>query len=233
MSNSLKNDIIKLAIVDDDEILTQLLARFLSQVEKYEVLFTALDGAEFITKLENIEESLDIVILDLQMKKMNVLETISILKESYPHIKIIVFTSHYKLSFMGYMIKNGINAFIPKGIPPKKLVKVINSVYNKHFFYTDDQINVIRQYISKQSQVSNYDAIKLSEREKSVLELLCHQYTSQEIGRKLNLAKRTIDGHKNRILAKTKTKNTAGLVLYAIKNKIVDINDLELQSILE
>jgi DNA-binding NarL/FixJ family response regulator len=222
----------KLAVVDDEEILTQLLAKYLSEIDNFEVVLTAFDGSEFLEKLKNSEEIPEIVLLDLRMKKMDGIETINNLKKRYKDMQVIIISNHYKLSFMGYMIKNGISAFIPKGVSLEYIIEVINSVRKRGFYFTDEQINVIRSQIYNNYPEPNFKVVELTEREKKVLELICHQYTCEEIGEQLHLAKRTIEGHRNKILAKTNMKNTAGLVIYAIRNKIIDIDDLGLESIL-
>jgi DNA-binding NarL/FixJ family response regulator len=223
---------IKLAVVDDDEILTQLLANFLSTKEEYEVVFGALDGSELLNKLKDLnqDEMPDIIILDLRMKKMDGIDTIPVLKSNYTDIKIIVISSHYQLSFLGYLVKNGINAFMPKSVPPNKLVEVINSVYNKGFYFTDDQIKTICSKLFEDNEKPVVRPIELSEREKKVLHLICYQFTADEIAEKLFLSKRTIEGHRKRLLEKTGMKNTAGLVVFAIHHKLVDIDELGISS---
>lgn len=124
---------------------------------------------------------------------------------------------------MGYMLKLGVNAFIPKGISPEKLVGIITEVAEKDYFFMDDQIEVLRsQLSSKIPQPVLDEEIQLSDREKEVLSLICKQKTAKDISKIMYISKRTVDGHRTNLLLKTGAKNTAGLVIYAIQNKIID-----------
>ncbi len=124
---------------------------------------------------------------------------------------------------MGYMLKLGVNAFIPKGVSPEELLEIIEDVTKKDYFFMNDQIDELRKQLSsKIPKPKLIEEDQLSVREKEVLSLICQQKTAQEISEILFLSKRTIEGHRTNLLLKTGAKNTAGLVIYAIQNKIVD-----------
>ena len=121
------------------------------------------------------------------------------------------------------MLKTGVNAFIPKGISPDKLHNIITEVAEKDYFFMDDQIEVLRKQLSpKLPQPIVDEEIQLSDREKEVLNLICQQKTAKDISKIMYISKGTVDGHRTNLLLKTGAKNTAGLVIYAIQNKIID-----------
>lgn len=217
---------IKLVIVDDEKLIVSLLESFLGQCKKVNVLFTAFSGNMFLKKLKESDETPDIVLMDLRMTDKNGVETTSEMKMEYPDIKVITVSSFYKKSFMGYMLRSGVSAFVPKGITPELLLNVIIEVHEKGFYFLPEQVEVMREQMSMKTPKPYSQSNKniLSEREIDVLKLICKQMTAQEIADKLFVSKRTIDGHRNNILMKTNAKNTAGLVLYAIKNNIVILN---------
>lgn len=220
------NEKIKLAIVDDEALLVMLLNDFFSKHGQIEVVTTATDGAEFLSNLKLLENIPDVILLDLQMKGMNGIETMAELKQNYPDLKIIVVSSHYKKSFMGYMLKLGVNAFLPKGVEPQLLSEAVRETFTRGYFFMDEQIEVMRRQISSnvpEPVLSSEEA--LSEREIEILKLICQQYTAQQIADKLFITKRTVEGHKSSLLLKTSAKNTAGLVIYAVQKKIIDIDD--------
>jgi DNA-binding NarL/FixJ family response regulator len=217
---------IKLAIVDDEALLVMLLNDFFSKHEQIEVVSTATDGEEFLSNLKLLENTPDVILLDLQMKGMNGIETMAVLKQDYPDLKIIVVSSHYKKSFMGYMLKLGVNAFLPKGVEPQLLSEAVKETFTRGYFFMDEQIEVMRRQISSnvpEPALSTEES--LSEREIEILKLICQQYTAQQIADKLFITKRTVEGHKSSLLLKTSAKNTAGLVIYAVQKKIIDIDD--------
>lgn len=214
---------IKLAIVDDESLIVELLSNFFSETNSIEVVLTANDGDEFIQKLNLNDQFPDIVLLDLRMKQLNGIETLTLLKQDFPQIKTIIMSSYYKRNLMGYMLKLGVNAFIPKGVSPEQLVEIIKAVFEKDYFFMNDQIDELRKQLSsKIPKPKLIEEQQLSSREKEVLTLICKQKTAQEISEILFLSKRTVEGHRTNLLLKTGAKNVAGLVIYAIQNKIID-----------
>lgn len=217
---------IRIGIVDDEALIVMLLSDFFSKHERIVVELTATGGQEIIDAFRSSQSIPEILLLDLQMGEMNGIDTATILKEEYPELKIIVVSSHYKKSFMGYMLKLGVNAFLPKGIAPQLLAEAVEEVHSKGFYFMGEQIEVMRNQISSNVPVPTLTTEEsLTEREVEVLKLLCMQYTAPQIAEKLFITKRTVEGHKTNLLTKTSSKNIAGLVIYAIQKQIIDIND--------
>ncbi len=217
---------INISLVDDEALVNMLLSKYLNAQDSINVISVSNDGSEFIDLLKKSKTLPDIVLLDLRMKNVNGIETIEYIKQNNPDIKIISLSSHYKESNLGYMVKTGVNAFLPKEISPERLVDVIKEVYHKGFYFSVEQLEVLRKQISKTVQapvLSSVDSI--SDRELDVLRLICKQYTNSEIGEKLYISTRTVEGHRNNLYLKTGTKNIAGLIIYAVKNKLVDLED--------
>lgn len=217
---------IQIAIVDDEALIVQLLADYFDRQEDTNVLHTASGGQEFIDKLGQSEELPDLVLLDLRMADLDGVETGNKLKELYPDIKIIIISSYYQKSFIGYMLRNGIDAFVPKGINPNELKEVVKTVVEKGHYFTQEHIEVMRRQISGKVPKPAFDANVLSDREKEVLLAICRQQTAKEIAENLFITKRTVEGHKTNLMLKTGAKNSAGLVIYAIQNDLFDPNEL-------
>jgi DNA-binding NarL/FixJ family response regulator len=216
---------IKLAIVDDEELIVSLLQEFIIQEQAIDIIITANSGNDFLNKLKASTIKPDIVLMDMRMKDKDGIDTTIEMKKIYPEIKVITISSYYKKSFMGFMMRSGVSAFIPKSISPDALINIIHEVNKKSYYFMPEQVEIMRKQISKQAPMPELNSkyLELSEREYEVLKLICEENTAQEIADKLNVSKRTIDGHRNKILFKTGAKNTAGLVMYALKNGIVDI----------
>ncbi|WP_417369942.1 response regulator [Flavobacterium beibuense] len=217
------------AIVDDDTLVTKLLESYLNNQENIVVDFTAENGNELLLKLKESLRLPDVVLLDLKMKEMDGTEITRILKSEYPSIKIMVMSSHYQKTFLDFMIKSGVAAFIPKGISPTLLIKAIETVHKNGVYFLDDQITNIKEEIhDKEELIILEDDKLLTEREKEILRLISMQKTAKEIGEILTITPRTVEGHKNNIFIKTGTKNIAGLVIYAIQHHIVTTEELPL-----
>ncbi len=221
-------DKITLGITDDDALIVSLLQSFLQNSEDIQVLFTANSGQELLTKLEK-ETAPQILLLDLKMEGMDGIAVTEHLKANYPEIKVIVVSSHYQKSFMGFMVKTGVSAFLPKGISPVELIEVIRAVHKQGYHFKEDQLEVLRGQIAVKTPkpILNDDAA-LSEREIDVLRLICRQKTAKEIGDILFITQRTAEGHKNNLFVKTGAKNIAGLVIYAIQQGIMKVEELPL-----
>jgi DNA-binding NarL/FixJ family response regulator len=221
---------ISIVIVDDEALILSLLNDFLENEEDINVLDTFTSGTDFLEYMKNEDRNPDIVLMDLRMKGMDGVDTTLCLKDQWPEVKVISISSFYKKSFMGFMMRSGVSAFLPKELSPEKLVSVIHDVNKKGYYFMPDQIDVMREQFASnipQPELDKSNSL-LSEREEEVLRLICKQLTAQEIADKLSVSKRTVDGHRNNIFAKTGVKNLAGLVLYAVKNGIIrlDTDDL-------
>ncbi len=218
---------IKVAIVDDDTLIVSLLKGFLETQPEFQVVFTAGNGKECLDQLNNTSDHPDVILLDLKMDQMNGIETSKVLKSDFPDIHKVIISSHYNKSFMGFMLKTGVSAFLPKGIDPPELLKIIKEVHLNGFFFMKDQMEIIREQLSSKSPKPSLDEHNgISQRELEVLRLICQQKTAKEIAEILFIAPRTVEGHKNNLFIKTSAKNTAGLVIYAIQNDIINAQDL-------
>lgn len=219
--------VINIVIVDDDSLIVSLLHPFLESQQHLRVVATFSNGREFCELLGNIQILPDILLLDLKMQGMDGIEVSSYLKEHFPSIKIIVISSHYQLSFLNFMIKTGVAAFLPKGISPNQLVQIITLVDSNGFYFMEDQIDIIKQQLASKSPKPFLEqGNALSNRELDVLKLLCKQKTAKEIGESLFITQRTVEGHKNNLFVKTGAKNVAGLIIYSIQHSIIKIEDL-------
>ena len=215
--------IIKIAIVDDEALFVEGLSLLFSNVEHIKVTTTANSGLEFLEVLEdNLETNFpDIALVDIQMKPMDGFELVEVLKDKYPDLKIIILSSHYKSNVLGHMIKLGVSAFIPKIANKELLVTAIESVNNSGVYFTQTDQEMLMKFMNSKSKKLTLNVNgELSNREIEVLKLICLEHTNHEIADQLFLSKRTIESHRQRILEKVGAKNTVGLVVYAIANKI-------------
>lgn len=218
---------ITIAITDDDALIVSLLEGYLQNCDGMQVLFTAGNGKDLFARLEGAAVKPHVLLLDLRMDGMDGIEITQQLKTMHPEIKVIVISSHYQKAFMGFMLKTGVSAFLPKGISPVHLVDVIQTVHKQGYYFKEDQMDVLREQITSKSPKPVLDDEEiLSERETEVLKLICQQKTAKEIGDILFITQRTAEGHKNNLFTKTGAKNIAGLVIYAIQHNIIRVEDL-------
>ncbi|PCJ00878.1 MAG: hypothetical protein COB15_02045 [Flavobacteriales bacterium] len=119
---------IALALVDDEALIVTLLNDFFTLQDDIEVCLTSNSGEDFLEELAQQTTLPEVLVLDLKMKENSGVDVLGVLKESYPTINTIIMSSHYNKSFMGFMLKTGAAAFIPKGISPQELLKIVREV---------------------------------------------------------------------------------------------------------
>ena len=215
--------IIKIALVDDEALFVEGLSLLFSNVAHINVTTTANSGLKFLGFLaDNLETDFpDIALVDIQMKPMDGFELVEALKDKYPDLKIIILSSHYKSNVLGHMIKLGVSAFIPKNANKELLITAIESVNNTGVYFTQTDQEMLMRYMNRRSKkITLSPNKKLSAREIEILKLICLEHTNQEVAEQLFLSIRTVESHRQRILQKVGAKNTVGLVVYAIANKI-------------
>ncbi|MGV0827574.1 response regulator [Empedobacter brevis] len=218
---------IKIAIIDDEQLIVEGIELLLANEEGLHVCLVSNNGNDFIENLGKLsaDEFPDLALIDIQMKPINGFELVEILKIKYPELKIIILSSYYKSSVLGYMVKLGISAFLSKGSDRKKFIEVINAVYENGYFFTTEDHQLLLAYMNsnlKKKILFNFEN-ELSDREKEVVRLICEQHTNAEIAEKLFLSPRTVESHRQRILEKVGAKNTVGIVVYAIVNDIYSL----------
>lgn len=221
---------IKLALVDDEAIFRTSLKLLLeSRNKNFEFIFEGSNGDELISYLSS-KDSIrpDILLLDIRMPEgMNGMETISVLSQKYEDIKVIVLSSITTPHCKTFMINKGVCGYLAKNASPDTLLRTIQKVYENGVYFETDMI----KYILDKSKKDNVSRIKyhheLSDREIDVLKLLSQQYSNKQIAAELNISERTVEGHRRKMLSKTNSVNIIGLILFAIREQIIDIDLLE------
>lgn len=220
------SDVIKLILVDDEVLFRKGIAFLLEREKNIKIIFEASNGSELIDFLNKSDEHPDIVITDLKMPTLNGVETTKIMHNDFPHIKIIALTSYNTKSFVANMINVGAVSYLMKNTTPQELLTTINEVASKGFYYNDYVMKIIHDNISVGKKTkSNFDTNYLTARETKILQLICEQKNTVEIADQLFISPRTVEGHRNNLLLKTESRNIAGLVVYAIQNEIVVIDN--------
>ena len=217
---------INIVIADDEQLFRSGIKFLLERETNFNVIFEAENGKELINFITNSEEFPDVILMDLKMPEMNGVEATKMIHKTHPDIKIIALTSYGGKSFITNMIDVGASSYLLKNTSPKMVVHTINEVFEKGFYYDEKVLSIIHENIISSTGKrikSDLDKKLLSNREIDVLELICEQYTTSEIGEKLFISPRTVEGHRNNLLLKTQSKNVAGLVIYGIQKKLIEI----------
>lgn len=218
----MKNKTLDITIVDDHKLFRQSLSILLEQHLKKISIREASSGIELIEMLDNNYQP-DIILLDLEMPKMSGIDTARKLlsRKKYGSSKIIVLTMHDDKSLILDLIEQGVHGYVLKDADISEIIEAIHQVQQGRYYVSQQTFEAIRQNIASNDTIrSKFTAGDgmLTEREKEILLLVCQEYTNKEIGEKLSLSVRTIDGHRNRLLKKVGARNTAGLVKFALRS---------------
>ncbi len=218
--------IIKIALVDDELLFRQGLKSILGLDSEIEILFDACDGKDLLKQLKSAKELPDIIVTDLNMPNLNGVETTKVLRSDYPDIKIIALTSYFSKPFIVNMISIGAVGYLAKNSTPELMITTIKKVHEVGFYYDQKVMKHIQDGLLNPTQKltrSKFDNAYLTRREKEVLELICKEYSTNEIADTLSISPRTVEGHRNNLILKTGVKNIAGLVVFALSNNLVSV----------
>lgn len=210
-----------IVVTDDHKLFRKGIMALLSDFDFIGEINEAGNGAELISLLESMNQIPDIILLDLRMPEMDGFEAQKRISELYPEIKIIILTMEDDEQFILHLIHEGVNGYLFKNADPEEMELALKNVLEKGFYFSDSISNLIISNLVNQPKSKNTLLSEISKREKQVLELICKEFTANEIAEKLNLSVRTVEGYRRNLLEKTGAKNMAGLVVFAIKNNLV------------
>lgn len=215
-----------LALVDDHVLLRNGLAGLVKNIGHH-VLFEASNGVEFISRIDN--RSLpQVVLMDINMPEKDGYETTQWLKMNFPDIKVLALSMYDSESSIIKMLKCGAKGYILKDSDPGELEAAIEALVNKGFYYSELVSGKLINAINSMDDKSDINTIKLNERETAFLKLTCTELTYKDIADKMFVSPRTVDGYRDTLFEKLRVKTRVGLVIYAIRNGIVDLNKHDL-----
>lgn len=215
---------INIAIAEDEHLVREGFKSIIDNHPQLNVVFCASEGETLVEFLRQTAHHVAIVILDLNMPGLNGIETTKKLQQLYPELRVIILTSYDTPSLIINLIRLGVSGYVLKNEAPEVLINTILQVHQNGFHHDEKVIDVLRQHAIQpfSAKSANFQSIQFTKREIEVLALICQEKTTQEIADQLFISPRTVEGHRNNMLIKTGVKNSVGLVLYAIKNKLIE-----------
>ncbi len=210
----------KVVLVDDHTLFRNGLRILLNTMDDYLVVGEASNGKQFLDLLET--DVPDLVLLDINMPVMDGIEAASIAQKLYPDLKIITLSMYGEEDYYYKMVNAGVKGFLLKNSDIKEVKTALDIVFDGGSFFSSELLQNLVNSLKSSSKSKEIHA-ELSEREMEILILICQGLSNQEIGDKLFISKRTVDKHRANILEKSESKNTAQLVMYAIKNRLVEL----------
>ena len=212
-----------IVLVDDHSLLRMGLAS-LVESQGNTVLFEADNGKEFLDKLDT-NNLPHIVLMDINMPEMDGYETTQWLKQNHPDVKVLALSMYDNETSIIRMLKCGAKGYILKDSEPAELKAAIAAIMDKGFYYSDLVSGKLMHAINKMDDDSDglKSLVPLNDRETDFLKYTCTEMTYKEIADKMFVSPRTIDGYRDALFEKLLVKTRVGLVMYAIKNGIVNL----------
>lgn len=219
-------DPINIALVDDQQLFRQGISSLINSAPGFNLLFEAENGADFLQILNMPQQVCpQVALVDMEMPVMDGISLNEQLQKSYPDIKVIILSVYAKERLIAHMIHAGACGYLLKNCDKEELLAAIRTVYNTGFYINAHTLKALQHISPKKQPIKNIEGfpVELSSREKEILCLICQEFSNTEIAQKLFLSPRTVEGHRNNLLLKTGCKNTAGLVLFAVKSHIYNV----------
>ncbi len=216
------SDLKYVALVDDHTMFRKGLAILINLFPGYKVLMDVGNGREFIDQLKT-DRLPDIVLLDIHMPVMDGYTTAAWLKENHPKIHVLALSTMDSDATIIKMIHQGARGYILKDADPKELQLAFEEILAKGYYYNEILTRKVIQSIHHGGSDSNNAHPKLTDREMDFLKHACSEKNYQQIAGEMFVSERTVDGYRESLFKKFNVTNRVGLVLYAIKNQLVQL----------
>lgn len=219
------NSILKTIIVDDHAVFRAGLIKLLESKPEVKVTGEIDTGEEVMGFLD--KNSVDLIILDISLPKLNGLKLLEQIKKKYPKVKVLVLSMHKVVEYTRIALKHGASGYVLKEDAFDQVVNAINAIQEgKEYISPSITSAAAEQFLTADSPL--FPEV-LTKTEKIVLQHIAEGLSNKEVARALDISVRTVETHRAHILKKLKIKNTAGLVQYAIKHGLIRLNKVESQ----
>jgi DNA-binding NarL/FixJ family response regulator len=218
---NLDPQVIKVAIADDHTLFRTGVKTSLSSRKDIQMVAEAENGMQLLNLLRHIKP--DVILLDIQMPIMDGLSTLPEIKKLYPDIKVIMLSMHNDHSMITRMMEIGANSYLTKESDSETIYQAVRTCFEEEFFFNDltnkALLNGLR---TKKVPEAEAPDVHLTDKETTVLRLMCEEKSTKEIADIVDISPRTVEAIRDKLKSKTGTKSMAGLVMYAVKAGIVE-----------
>ena len=211
---------IQVAIADDHTLFRAGVKTALSVKKDIELIAEADNGMQLLNLLKHIEP--DVILLDIQMPIMDGINTLPEIRRLYPHIKVIMLSMHNDHSMISKLMEIGANSYLTKNSDSETIYEAIKTCYEQEFFFNELTNKALLTGLrTRKVEAAAIEDAQLTEKEKRILKLMCEERTTKEIADIVEISPRTVEAIRDKLKTKTGSKSMAGLVMYAVKNGIV------------
>lgn len=215
------NKAIKVVIADDHALFRAGVKTALSMKKDVELIAEADNGMQLLNLLKHIEP--DVILLDIQMPIMDGIATLPEIRKLYPQVKVIILSMHNDHSMISKLMEIGANSYLTKNSDSENIYNAIKTCYEQEFFFNELTNKALLTGLrTKRNDTGLHQEVNLSEKELTILKLMCEEKTTKEIADMVDISPRTVEAIRDKLKTKTGAKSMAGLVMYAVKNGIIE-----------
>jgi DNA-binding NarL/FixJ family response regulator len=212
---------IRIILADDHEIFRDGFKAMLKKQPSVELIGEASDGEQLVELTRRLKP--DVVVTDIKMPGMDGLEATKILSKEFPCMGIVALSMIDEETLIIDMMEAGAKGYLLKNAHKNEIIEAIKAVNDNQIYYCDGTSSKLTKMIARSDKIpfgKKSSRPEFSQREIEVIHLICEELTNKEIADRLNLSTRTVEGYRDKILEKMGARNSAGIVIYAIRNNI-------------
>lgn len=221
-SKDFPEDKIRVAIADDHILFRAGVKTALSMQKDIQIVAEADNGLQLLNLLKHITP--DVILLDIQMPIMDGISTLPEIKRLYPEIKVVMLTMHNDHSMISRLLELGANGYLTKNSDSEVIYEAVKTVFEQEYYINHltnkALIDVLRG--KKKTSIPTPGEARLSEKEITILKMMCEEKSTKEIADLVDLSPRTVEAIRDKLKTKTGAKSVAGLVMYAVKSGIIE-----------
>lgn len=219
---------IHVLIVDDHMLFRMGIESILNKIPLVDSVTHAENGEQVMKLLR--KKKYDLIFMDIKMPEMDGITTTKKVSVRFPDIPVVALTSVDDRENIIQMIDAGARGYLLKSADIRQVKAAINKILDGSHYYADEvEKNLFDRLIHKPVPDSKQSIDDVTDRLRAVLFLICYEFTTKEIADKLNVSEKSIEGYRTKLMEITNSKNIAGLVMFAVRNKIADDNVLHSQ----
>jgi len=222
MKNSELNRAIKVVIADDHALFRAGVKTALSIKKDVELIAEADNGMQLLNLLRHIEP--DVVLLDIQMPIMDGIATLREIRKLYPNVKVIILSMHNDHSMISKLMEIGANSYLTKNSDSETIYSAIKTCYEQEFYFNELTNKALLSGLRSRrtDTIGIPQEVNLTDKELTILKLMCEEKTTKEIADMVDISPRTVEAIRDKLKTKTGARSMAGLVMYALKNGIIE-----------
>lgn len=214
----------KIIIADDHQLVLQGISAMVNELPDFEIIATANDGKDALNKVKLLQP--DLILLDIEMPRMNGLEAGRLIKKEFPSIRVLFLSMYLEKSLIKKVVEIGADGYIIKSADKEEFCLGLKKIMEGKKYFCSDISEAMANggnasVLSKGNLINSEQIAHLTERERDVLRLVAEGMSNKEIGKELFISHRTVDSHRTNLMKKLDIHSMAELIRFAYQNGIV------------